>query len=258
MPCPQRRAGVACRWGRRRPDPHGRPYLLASDLSLSPIGYQAVLAGRSPGHITSWNGGGRAFVVSAAFTVDKRHAGMLLDILPPVVLVVGDADPPAMSRSLQQMIQELRDPQPGGRLIVEHLATTLLAQALRAYLAHAGKGHVGWLFALADKKIGNAIGAMHTNPAHRWTVQALAERAVMSRTSFAVRFKRSVGLSPMEYLTRLRIRLASDRLATSDDAISVVAEAFGYGSESAFSNAFKRHLGCSPRRFATRTLYDGA
>ncbi|WP_419826136.1 helix-turn-helix domain-containing protein [Sphingomonas sp.] len=102
-----------------------------------------------------------------------------------------------------------------------------------------------------DRRIGAAISAMHTEPARRWTVQGLAEHAGMSRTSFAVRFKRRVGSSPMEYLTRLRMLLASDRPATSDQAISVVAEAFEYEFESAFSSAFKRHLGCSPRRFAT-------
>lgn len=230
--------------------PHGRPYRLASDLGAAPIDYQVVLAGRSAGHVTSWNAGGRATIVSAAFTVEERYGSPLLDLLPPVAHVRDEAGRAALRRSLQQMMQELREPQPGSRLIVEHLATMLLAQALRAYVAHREKSAVGWLFALKDQRIGATIGAMHTDPARRWTVQVLAERAGMSRTSFAVRFKSRVGSSPMEYLTRLRMLLASDRLATSDQAISVVAEAFGYESESAFSSAFKRHLGCSPRRFA--------
>jgi AraC-like DNA-binding protein len=34
-----------------------------------------------------------------------------------------------------------------------------------------------------------AITAMHDDPAHRWTLAALAERAGMSRTVFTLRFK---------------------------------------------------------------------
>lgn len=229
--------------------PHGRSYRLASDLNLTPTDYRLVLAGRSLGHVASWNGGGRATIVSATFDIDERHAGMLLDILPPIAHVHEDADRPALSRALHEIMLELREPKPGSRLIVEHLATMMLAQALRAYAGDAGNRQVGWLFALADRQIGATIGAMHDDPAHRWTVEALADRAGMSRTSFAVRFKGTVGSAPITYLTRLRMMLASDRLSTSNDAIHVVAEALGYASESAFSSAFKRHLGHAPRRF---------
>jgi AraC-like DNA-binding protein len=228
---------------------HGRPYRLASDLSLPSVDYRVVLEGRSPGRVKAWNGGGRATIVSATFTIEERHAGMLRDILPPVAHVHDNADRPGLRRSLHQMMEELADPQPGSRMIVEHLASMMLAQALRAYAVHAGGGQVGWLFALAHRQIGVAIGALHADPAHRWTVQALADRAGMWRTSFAVRFRRTVGSAPMQYLTLLRMSLASDRLSNSNDAIHVVADAFGYESESAFSDAFKRYLGHPPRRF---------
>lgn len=234
--------------------PHGRPYRLASDLSLAPIDYQVVLEGRAPGSITTWNGGGRATIISAAFTTQGHHAGLLLGILPAIAHVRDEVDRPALRRSLHQMMDELRAPQPGSRLIVEYLATMMLAQVLRAYASGAPNGQVGWLYALADRRLGAAIGAMHEDPSHRWTVQALADRAGMSRTSFAVRFKTRVGTSPMSYLTRLRVLLASDRLVHSEDAIGVVAEASGYRSESAFSHAFKREMGHSPRLFATGCL----
>jgi transcriptional regulator GlxA family with amidase domain len=126
----------------------------------------------------------------------------------------------------------------------------MLAQVLRAYLAQEGQGRVGWLFALSDYRIGTSIGAMHANPTYHWTVQDLAKRAGMGRTSFANRFKNSVGFPPMEYLTRLRMLLASHMLSTSNDPVSAVAEAVGYESESAFSHAFKRYSGYAPRRYA--------
>ena len=133
--------------------------------------------------------------------------------------------------------------------MAQHLAHLMLLQALRLHLADGSAGSVGWLFALGDKHISAAIAAIHAAPAHRWTLQALAERAGMSRSSFALRFKETVGASPMEYLTRWRMLLAGDRLMNSSEPISVVARSLGYESESAFSTAFKRIMRCSPRQY---------
>jgi AraC-like DNA-binding protein len=72
----------------------------------------------------------------------------------------------------------------------------------------------------------------------------------MSRSTFALKFKQTVGASPMEYLTRWRMLLAGDKLVNSGDPISVIALSLGYESESAFSTAFKRVMGCSPRQYS--------
>ena len=229
--------------------PHGHPYRIASDLRLPPIDYRIVIDGRSPGKVTVWNGGGRTTIISATFSVEAGPAKMLLGILPPIAKVDDDIEQPTLRRSLLHMMQEFGEAQPGSRLIIEHLAAMMLAQTLRAYSTRTGNVQIGWLFALADPRIGPVIGAMHGHPAHAWTLASLARRAAMSRTGFAVRFKHSVGVTPMIYLTQLRVLLASDRLSSSDVSVAVVAEAFGYASESAFSAAFKRHLGRSPRQF---------
>ena len=128
----------------------------------------------------------------------------------------------------------------------------MLVQALRLHLAEGLKGGVGWLFALADQQMSAAINAMHHDPAHAWTLQELAGHAAMSRSTFAMKFKQTVGASTIEYLTRWRMLLAADRLANSSDPVSVIALSLGYESESAFSTAFKRVMGCSPRQYSRR------
>jgi AraC-like DNA-binding protein len=188
-------------------------------------------------------------MVGGHFAFAGDHAGFLLGMLPPIVHIRIEADKAALRWSVERMTQELREPQPGGFLVVQHLAQMLLVQALRVCLAEGPKGGVGWLFALADKHMGAAITAMHENPAHRWTLQELAGRAGMSRSTFALRFKDAVGAAPLEYLTRWRMLRAGDQLASSNDPIGVVALSAGYESESAFSTAFKRVMGCSPRQY---------
>ncbi len=154
-----------------------------------------------------------------------------------------------MRWSLERMMQELRNLQPGGFLVAQQLAYMMLVQALRLHLAEGLKGGVGWLLALADSQMSAAIQAMHGDPAHGWTLQKLAEHAGMSRSTFALKFKQTVGSSPMEYLTRWRMLLAGDKLTHSKDSISAIAGSLGYDSESAFSTAFKRVMGCPPRRY---------
>ncbi len=71
----------------------------------------------------------------------------------------------------------------------------------------------------------------------------------MSRTAFAQTFKRTVGTSAIEYLTRWRMTLAISRLRNTKMPMSELALSVGYESESAFSTAFKHMWGSSPRKY---------
>ncbi len=231
--------------------PHGRPFRLATDLALAPVDALTLLATATrQGGISLINGGGGCCIVGGYFAFAGHHAGILLEVLPPIVHLQKESDKAAMRWSLERMRQELLDQQPGGSLVAQHLAHMMLVQALRLHLTDGVNGGVGWLFALADKQMSAAITAMHDSPGHRWTLQELRERVGMSRSIFAQRFKATVGASPMEYLTRWRMLLAGDRLANSSDPLSVIALSLGYESESAFGTAFKRVMGCSPRQYS--------
>ena len=228
--------------------PGGRPFRIASDLALAPVDSADVFSQDRVGRVVSWNGGGELFLVGSRFTLAGPHADMLLSMLPPIVHIQKKTEQAALRWSIERMMQELHEGAPGGYLMAQHLAHMMLVQALRVHMAKGVGGGVGWLFALADKQIGAAITALHANPAQRWTLQALAERACMSRSAFALKFKTTVGASPMEYLTRWRMLLAADRLAHSRESLSAIALSLGYESESAFGTAFKRVMGCSPRQ----------
>jgi AraC-like DNA-binding protein len=230
--------------------PRGRPFRIGSDLTLPPVDARTLLPIMQNGGITLFNGGGGIFCVGGYFALTGSHAGFLLEALPPIVHIRKASDKAALHWCIEQMRQELREPQPGGFLVAQQLATMILLQALRLHLAAGLTNGVAWLFALADRQMCAAMNAMHADPAHRWTLQTMAECAGMSRTVFTLKFKRTVGVSPMEYLRRWRMLRACDRLANSSDAISVIALSLGYESESAFSTAFKRFMGCSPRQYA--------
>ena len=82
----------------------------------------------------------------------------------------------------------------------------MLVQILRIHLGALLCGApAGWLSALADPRIGAALGAIHAEPGRGWTLEALARVAGVSRTVFAQRFKALAGTTVMNYLTRWRM-----------------------------------------------------
>jgi AraC-like DNA-binding protein len=202
------------------------------------------------GEMAVLNGGGGFSGVGGYFEFMGLHADVLLSMLPPIVHISAEASKAELRSSIERMMREMRNPQPGSSLIAEHLAQTLLIEALRLHLAGHSQNSTGWLFALADRQMHAVIAAMHEEPERKWTLQTLARVAGMSRSSFSARFKATVGEPAIDYLTRWRMMLAADRLTNKGMPISVVAPLVGYDSESAFGAAFKRVIGSSPRQFA--------
>lgn len=68
----------------------------------------------------------------------------------------------------------------------------------------------------------------------------------MSRAVFAEKFANCVGETPMRYLARWRMQLASRMLEQPGRSIGQIAEDIGYRSEAAFSRAFKNIVGAPP------------
>ncbi|HTJ57182.1 MAG TPA: AraC family transcriptional regulator [Devosiaceae bacterium] len=230
--------------------PQGLPFRVTSDLALPAADPKQLNPEIRDGDVITHNGGGDFFSVAGYFGLAGSNTDILLGMLPPIVHIRSDADKATLRWCLERLRQELREPQPGGFLIAQQLATMMLVQALRQHLVDASQS-VGWLFALADAQMGAALSAIHKSPEKRWTLQALAEQVGMSRTTFAVRFRETVGTPPMEYLTRWRMVRAGERLLTSNDTIASIALSLSYASESAFSTAFKRVMGCSPRKYGS-------
>lgn len=230
--------------------PNGRPFRMASDLDLAPMPFLELRAGEWHGGVAILNGGGDAMILGGHFAFAGAHVDILLGDMPAIVHLREDADKAGLRWALERMRHELVETQPGSALVAQHLAHLMLVQALRLYLDEGSGRSVGWLFALGDPQMAAAIGAVHADPGARWTLQALAQIAGMSRSKFAQRFKAAVGTSPMDYLTRWRMLLAGDRLIHGSKPVSAIALSLGYESESAFSTAFRRVMGCSPRRYA--------
>lgn len=70
-------------------------------------------------------------------------------------------------------------------------------------------------------------------------------------------FKREMGLTPLEYLTSLRMKKAEELLTglgARERSMAEVAECCGFSDPLYFSRVFKKHFGCSPSAFAKRGM----
>lgn len=88
------------------------------------------------------------------------------------------------------------------------------------------------------------------NHAHRSNpVSWYAEQSQLSYVQFYRRFKSAIGMSPKEYIIRLRIDRARYLLLEEPSSVSEIAHACGFESEYYFSSCFKKTVGVSPSDF---------
>jgi AraC-like DNA-binding protein len=101
----------------------------------------------------------------------------------------------------------------------------------------------------SKKAIEGTIEYMVDHYNHPITLSDLANIAGLSTSHYSRLFKKYIGLSPIDYLTHLRIDRAKELLVLSDVRIKEVSQNVGYVDELYFSRIFKRIVGVSPSQF---------
>ncbi len=186
--------------------------------------------------------------LAGSFYFDGAPLRSLLTGLPGLIHLTCDkvSEPPWLAAISHFLDVESRTAGPGSSLMISRLIDLLVIRTLRMWVSRQGD-RVGWLSGLSDERVGRVLNAMHLDPNRAWTVSALAETAMMSRSMFSDRFTAVVGLPPLRYLTRWRLTIAADLLRGGTLKVTEVAHKAGYGSEAAFSRAFKEEFGYPPR-----------
>lgn len=190
-------------------------------------------------------------LICGSYTMEAEDPHPVLQLLPEVIWVPGrrSAQNAGLQGTLQLLAAELEAPDVGSEKVVSRLLDVLFIRILRFWLDSEQAGATGWLGALRDRTVAQALALMHQAPAKGWSVESLADAVGLSRPAFARRFAEKVGQPPLAYLTDLRLAGAARLLRTSDLSLAQIAETVGYGSEFAFNRAFRRGRGVPPGRF---------
>ena len=143
------------------------------------------------------------------------------------------------------MLNELKLSRPGFYTAIDQMAFLMFVEVLRKQMEF-GEIEQGLLSALFDNRLGRALNAIHQSPDDQWTLETLAEQALMSRSGFADAFSKTVGVTPMKYLSKWRMSEARRLLKTTTLSVAQIAEKSGYETEAAFRKAYKNIMGEPP------------
>ena len=228
------------------------PFTLTTDPAVPPVDSEKAAASPGVRRLELGDGEGSQVILRAGrFLFDSANEDMLMDMLPQLVHVAADDQSSGRLRALLQMNEtEFRRPGPGSEFVVARLIELILVEILRTQPPQVDERQTGLLAGLSDPVVSRALAAIHEDVARDWTVAALARLSGVSRSSFAVRFRKVVGRGPIEYLLRWRLALAKDELRRGRLSLGEIALAVGFQSASAFNTAFSRATGLSPRRYA--------
>ena len=137
----------------------------------------------------------------------------------------------------------------GGRAVAVSLINLLYAHTVRSfYEVTASPGPFAGHLRERHLGVEAALRLVLRDPGIDWSVERLAEAVGMSRASFAAAFRRTLGETPMAYVTQVRLDRARKLIeAGTPLGIGELARQVGYRSHSAFSRAYRQLYGRTPR-----------
>lgn len=166
------------------------------------------------------------------------------------------ADDRRVLKTGQPLINRLEIAYDEQRILGWHLTTKLPVRGKKGEIlgimglthSYDGRGKFHGPFA----EVSRAIEFVRKNYPNRFTMPELAQAAGMSERSLNRKFHEAFHLTPHEFVTRTRIRAASDELARTDKSILDIALDSGFCDQSAFTAQFRKRMGITPREFRLR------
>jgi AraC-like DNA-binding protein len=238
--------------------PHGDAHIIengatAQTTDLEPELARILYQGLAPSRLGG--GGELTRFVCGYMACEPRLSQVFLSGLPPVfkVRIRDDASGRWLENSIRFSVNQADTPRAGGEAILAKLSEVLFVETLRGYIADLPPEQTGWLAGARDSEVGKTLALIHRNPAHPWTLSALAKEVGASRSVLAERFRYYLNEPPMSYLTRWRLQLGGQMLSSTSYTVAQIAAEVGYESEAAFNRAFKREFTIPPARFRSQS-----
>lgn len=146
----------------------------------------------------------------------------------------------------------------------EELAVTLAARTIQlarglspSAFASVGAG-AGAIPARAAARVTRIVRAIERQPQASLALGRLARAAGLSPYHFLRTFERLTGVTPHQYVLRVRLREAALRLAAEPAKVLDIALDSGFGDVSNFNRAFRAEFGLSPRAYRERLTHGAS
>lgn len=132
-------------------------------------------------------------------------------------------------------------------LILHRLSDILLYYILKYWADRNSSAEPGWVRTMKDEKILYVLDLLHRDISRDWTLDSISDSVGISRASLANKFRESLGITPLDYLSRVRIEKGRRLLQEKNYTLEEIARKVGYSNAFSFSKAYKRVRGVSPK-----------
>ena len=190
----------------------GAAHQIAQGTSLSAFPVEKVFAGEDiPFRCSEGSRGASVVCLCGIFYLHDTYLNPLFASLPPVLHApVSQVETfQNLSGVAKLVAQELDQRSPGSNFMLERLLELLCAGAIRAHMSTLKAQEASWFIGLQDPIVSRALSMVHAQPGHHWSVDLLAQNVELSASRFSARFKETLGESPMSYVSKWRIHVAS-------------------------------------------------
>lgn len=146
---------------------------------------------------------------------------------------------------IQQLVKEVENQKEDYELVIQNLLEVLLLKMMRRKAFNLEK--------TSSEKISKDVAFIKNYIKQHFrediNLDTLAEAGHINKYYLSHSFKKSVGVSPIEYLIQTRIRESKILLETTNYPISDIAAITGFSSQSFFAQSFKRVANVTPSQY---------
>jgi AraC family transcriptional regulator len=151
-----------------------------------------------------------------------------------------------LERLMGIMIHELHRPfHPAQRLVYDAASLALAAHVLRSFGLTKTKAPKAAAH-LRPHAFRQVVQYIDDNLTSKMRLVELASVAGVSRFHFVKLFRNTIGLTPMAYIERTRVRRAQQMLRRHELSIAEVASVLGFFDQSHFARCFRTWIGVGP------------
>ncbi|MDF2922604.1 MAG: DNA-binding protein AraC-type [Paenibacillaceae bacterium] len=190
------------------------------------------------------------YIFLAPQEIQAPYANPVLDSIPAVI---HPPSPEQYERLFSQVLREFIRRCPTSPLLLKSYALQILARLSEdaARMPRKGKRDA----TVQEELIEKLCDFMQLHLHERLTLEALGRTANMSPYYLHRIFTKLKGVTPAEYLTKLRIDKARELLVTTGLPVKAVALECGFEQIPYFSQVFKKREECTPSEFRKKHGY---
>lgn len=152
-----------------------------------------------------------------------------------------------LSRKLEEVFFEYEDKKFGVEINIRNILSSVLLEII---IENREKLIEKKIYKNLDsQRIKGMLDFIQKNYSNELTLKEIGEAVFIGEREALRCFARTIGISPIEYLKKYRVKVAANLLTTTDLPVTEICIQCGFNSPSYFSKSFQRVFNVTPREY---------